>query len=385
MGDKLRITIITSPFSSIPPKSIGAVEKLWYYVAKIFVAKGHDVGLVSKRIDKNDKTGCNDDGICVRYINGFKSQKHILVTIFFDFFYSVKALCYFQKSDVLIMNTFWTPILCPLFKNKYKVAMYNVQRFPKKQFFLYKKVDRLSCVSLAVKSALAVQTPSVAHLLKVINNPVDTEIFLSKPKDNIDDVIRILYSGRIHPEKGLDILVKAFCKLKNEFSNICLTLVGAYDIARSGGGKEYVDYLVSLAQGNKINFVDAIYNPKSLCEEMQQHDIYIYPSVAEKGETFGVAPLEAMAAGIPTIVSALECFRDFAINSENALVFNHRTQTPDNELYEAIKTLIGNPELRKKISLNGAKTARENFSTEKIAEEYLEDFNNILKNKNEWK
>jgi glycosyltransferase involved in cell wall biosynthesis len=374
----MKITIITGPFGSIPPNTIGAVERIWYNVACNIVKKGHEISFVSKRYNQSDNNGINNDGIYVNYIKGFKSKKHIIQTIFFDFFYSIKALRIMKKCDVLVMNTFWTPILCILFKHKYKVSVYNVQRIPKRQFKFYKNVNRFSCVSIAVKNILEKQTPSVKKQLKVINNPVDTDVFRPVYKEH-NDGTKLVYTGRVHPEKGLDILVKSFCKLTEKYRNVCLSIVGARDIAHGGGGKEYINYLISLAGDNHINFVDPIYVPQQLCDEIISHNIFCYPSVAEKGETFGVAPLEAMATGIPTIVSALECFSDFVEDGENALVFNHRLPYPEIELYNAIQKLIENNDLRKKIGLNGAETAKR-FSTEKITDEYIQDFEHLLNN-----
>jgi glycosyltransferase involved in cell wall biosynthesis len=375
----MKITIITGPFSSIPPNTIGDVERLWYNIACVMTQKGHDIFFVSKRDSPIDQNGNNVDGIYVDYIKGFKSKKHIVRTVFYDFFYSVKALWQMKKCDVLVMNTFWTPVLCILFKYKYKVSVYNVERIPKGQFKLYKHVDRLSCVSIIVGDILAKQTPSVKNKIKIINNPVNTDVFYSKHNNRTDNFIKLIYTGRVHPEKGLDILVKSFCKLKAEYTNLQLSIVGARDIAHGGGGQEYINRLNSLAGNYKINFIDPIYMPQQLRDEIMSHDIFCYPSVAEKGETFGVAPLEAMATGIPTILSALECFKDFAKDRENALIFNHRSPRPEIELCDSIRKLIDNKDFREKIALNGAKTAKR-FSTEKIAEEYIQDFKYLLEN-----
>jgi glycosyltransferase involved in cell wall biosynthesis len=39
--------------------------------------------------------------------------------------------------------------------------------------------------------------------------------------------------------------------------------------------------------------------------------MFVYPCLAEQGETFGLAPLEAVACGAVPIVSDLSCFGDF--------------------------------------------------------------------------
>jgi glycosyltransferase involved in cell wall biosynthesis len=379
----MKITIITSPFSSIPPNTIGAVERLWYNMAKVFINKEHEVAFVAKRFDGNDKNGINKDKIYIDYIKGFSAKKHIFQTLFYDFFYSVRALFKIKKCDILILNTFWSPVLCIFFKKKFNISIYNVARFPKKQFFLYRFVDRLSCVSIAVMNALEKQTPSAKKQLKVINNPINTAVFYPVYKERNDNCIKLVYTGRVHQEKGLDILVKSFSILKKEYPNLQLSIIGARDIARGGGGIDYENHLKSLTGKYEVNFIAPIYDQCELRDEMANNDIFCYPSVAEKGETFGVAPLEAMATGIPTIVSKLECFQDFVKNGENALVFNHRIKNPEQELCKTIKILIKDKYLREKIAKNGAIIAKGNFNTEKIADEYLEDFQQLLNKKGE--
>lgn len=367
------ITIITSPFCPIPPHAIGAVEKLWFEVSEIFWEEGHEVRFISKR--PNNEV-MNDDK--VTFIKGYARTGSLVKDIFLDIIYSIHALLKIRKTDILVVNTLFAPLILPLFRWKFKRSVYNVARFPKKQFSMYCFVDRLSCVSEAVKIALIKQTPSAEKrgAVKVISNFINTKAFTYRD-EIISDKIKIYYSGRVHPEKGLDLLAKAYSILKKEYSNIKLYIVGARDIARQGGGEEYINELTAIA--SDIEWIDPIYNPNELCAEISKCNIYCYPSVAELGETFGVAPLEAMACGRATIVSALDCFKDFVHDGENALVFDHRAANAVELLTGKIKMLIESPNLRSRLGVAGAKTAKEDFSTEKIANLYLHDFEELLK------
>jgi glycosyltransferase involved in cell wall biosynthesis len=181
----------------------------------------------------------------------------------------------------------------------------------------------------------------------------------------------------VHPEKGLDILVKAFDTLKRtiKHTDIELRIIGARDIKHGGGGEAHIRFLKQNTPF-EIKFIDPIYNPKELSEEIANCHIFCYPSVAEKGETFGVAPLEAMAIGRATIVSDLDCFKDFVKDKKNAFVFNHRENGVEN-LTKALSNLITNRDLRVQIGIEAAKTAL-NFSNATIADLYLNDFTELL-------
>ena len=99
--------------------------------------------------------------------------------------------------------------------------------------------------------------------------------------------------------------------------------------------------------------------------------------MAERGETFGLAPLEAMAHGCPALVSALECFEDFIDDGKNGFVFNHRLPSAGDSLAARLKEILTRPELLATAGMNAYDTAKK-FSIEKVARAYLEDFQSLL-------
>jgi glycosyltransferase involved in cell wall biosynthesis len=103
----------------------------------------------------------------------------------------------------------------------------------------------------------------------------------------------------------------------------------------------------------------------------------VYPSLAERGESFGLAPLEAMAAGCATLVSDLHCFDDFVVDGENALKFDHRGAEPSNQLEAALAQMIGNQGLIGRLAATGIATAQK-FRTPVIAGKMLQDFQTLL-------
>lgn len=372
----MKITIITSPFGYIPPNGIGAVEKLWYDVGLEFTKQGHDVCFISKAYGYGKDCDTSvEHGVSYLFVRGYKRSLFFLDLIR-DFIYSLKALLRMKPCDILVMNTFWTPALCGLFRKKYKASVYNVERMPKGQFWLYPNVDRFSCVSQAVKKILFEQAPYLADKIKVISNPVNTVVYTYTEGEKADSSIVIMYHGRIHPEKGLDILVKAYDNLLAEYDNLALVLVGATSKAMGGGGYGFLRYLESLTH-RKIKFVDPISDTGQLSKMISSCDIYCYPSVAERGETFGVAPLEAMALGCPVIVSDLDCFKDFVEDGVNGFIFDHREKKAVEQLSFLIKQLIDDEQLCRDIGRRASETAK-NFSVANIAGSYLRDFNQML-------
>lgn len=367
----MRITILTGPFSSIPPYSIGAVEKLWYLVGGL-LSDNNNVVFVSKKV--GDAKGDNR----AIYIKGYERSGSWLKDFLLDFIYSLRALKAAPKSDIIILNSIWSPILFPLFKKKLHHALYNVARFPKKQLKYYSKVDCLACVSTAVYKAAISQSPQISNITCVIPNPVNTLIYNREfPKECSASPI-VVYSGRVHREKGLEILVKAIDCLNKGGLPVGLYVIGARDIANGGSGAAYIDDLNSLAESFDIKWIDPIYEPERLANEMDKGDIFCYPSIAEKGETFGVAPLEAMGLGLPTIVSDLDCFKDFVEDGKNGFVFDHKDKDSHLLVAEIISRLISDTLLYKSVSFGGIETSRR-FSVENIASMYYERIKDIVK------
>lgn len=367
----MRIGIITSPFGPLPPNALGAIERRWYYVGVCMNAKGHEVTFYSKK----DKCYNLADSVQITQINGYVRTKSVYGDIVKDFVFTLKSLFRLRQCDILVQNTFWAPILSPLVWWKYKKAVYNVARMPKGQFRFYKAIDQFSCVSEAVKEALETE---IGHSSKIVTvcNPLNLEYYKYSRKDIETDSVAIVYHGRIHKEKGLDLLCRATQILSLDYK-IRLNLIGPYETGKGGSGIEYVNMLKTLCPDVEISFPGGINDPQTLNEELSKCDIYCYPSIADQGETFGVSPLEAMGTGRPIVVSGLACFKDFIEDGKNGLVFDHHADNAVEQLAGQIKKLIDSSELRYELGMAAYRKAQE-FSVENITERYLRNFEHLL-------
>lgn len=373
---QMRITIVTSPFSCLPPTGIGAIEKRWFYVAREFADAGHSVTFVCKD-DQIARDG-QHPGFAFRAIRGYRRTGSKLKDVLLDFAYSLKAILASPRTDILVCNTFWSPFLCLLMPWKYGRVVYNVARMPKGQYRFFRHIDRLSCVSHAVAEELLRQSPARVAQVRVISNPINSEAFRYRPPPPESTRVNITYTGRVHPEKGLRLLVRAYGLLRRRHPGLTLTIVGATSVADGGGGEDYVADLQAIAGSHPFEWVPAISDPVRLAEWLGRADIYCYPSVAEAGESFGVAPLEAMAVGRPVVVSALDCFRDFIVDEETGLVFDHRGADPHISLATKLERLIGDAKLRQQLGQRASAIVHQRFSAAAIARRYLADFERLL-------
>jgi glycosyltransferase involved in cell wall biosynthesis len=115
----------------------------------------------------------------------------------------------------------------------------------------------------------------------------------------------------------------------------------------------------------------------ALARIYDQADLFVYPSISETGESFGIAPLEAMSRGVVPVVSDLAVFRDYLQPGINGMVFDHRAADADGKLAEAIAGLSSDPGCRSQIGSQARKTA-ESFSLQGVASRYLSLFERCL-------
>jgi glycosyltransferase involved in cell wall biosynthesis len=295
-----------------------------------------------------------------------------------DFLYAWRVRRRLPPADILITNTIWLPVL--IRGERVGNLCVHVARYPKGQMRLYRHAARLQTVSHAVAAAIDAEYPAVTPKVKVIpcylssDPPALADAEITAPREPW-----ILYLGRIHPEKGLDLLVAASGRFLAETNgNWRLKLAGPTATRMGGGGEAYKARLEAACAGfaEQVDWLGFMGNAElnAICRRSM---IFVYPSVAEKGESFGLAPLEAMSQGCVSIVSDLACFRDFITDDVTGLVFDHRSPDPAGALGAQLRRVAGDGALRQRLALAGYGKARE-FTKEKVAAQYLADFDELL-------
>lgn len=366
----MKINCVMGPFLPFPPIRGGAVERVWYDLCREFAKKGHQVTVISRRYG-DLPNNCILDGMTVIRVPSFDAPNSRILFRVYDIFYSLVAMFRLPKADITVTNTVFAPMI---YRHRRFGCIYvSVARFPKGQMWLYRRAARLQAVSRSVSDAIVVQTPSVASKVKVIPNCLSRE-FVNALASTSERQKTVLYTGRIAREKGLDILVRAFSEQGHRWPDWKLILVGPHEEAAGGDGIEFLKYLKQLAlrAGDRVEFREPVYDLKALVELYSSSEIFVYPSVAETGESFGLAPLEAMACGCATVVSDLRCFRDFVTENENALIFDHRVDAVNN-LSRSISELFDSSQLRRQLS-DRARLVADSFSPERVADQFTQDF-----------
>lgn len=373
----MKITIVQGAFLPVPPLMGGAVEKVWFGLGKEFAQRGHQVTHISRCYDF-----LPDDEMLegVRYLRvpGFDTPQSIALLKFEDLLYSLQVMRVLPEADILVTNTFWLPILVR--NQKHGAPYVHVARYPKGQMRFYRHAERLQTVSSPIANAILQEVPQSQSKVHVIPNPLPntienldiTQLFTQREK-------WILYVGRVHPEKGIELLLNAFQELLSYgIKDWKLVIVGPWKTKFGGGGEAYYKHLRKESQeiDRQIEWVGSVFDPLKLQSYYCRAALFTYPSLAERGETFGLAVLEAMAYGCPALVSDLKCFKDYIEDQVTGFIFNHQAQNPTVTFAEKLKELVNSQHQLMQVGLNGYKKAQ-NYTLPRVADLYLSDFESL--------
>jgi glycosyltransferase involved in cell wall biosynthesis len=377
----MKITILQGAFFPVPPKLGGAVEKLWYALGREFARRGHEVVHVSRQwgeLAVQERV----DGVLHIRVKGFDASVPSWRFRLADLIYSWRALRVLPKADIVVTNTFFSPLL--LNPKKHGHVYVSVHRFPRRQHKWYRTAVRFQCVSSAVAAALIEQSPECTSKTKVIPNFVSRVVDAQEVEDGWKERANVmLFVGRVHPEKGVDVLLRAFARLPPALqSSWRLVIVGPHEETLGGAGNAYMEDLKSTAQRLNIavEWVGSVFDAQRLNKLYASARLFAYPSLASQGEAFGLAPLEAMAQGTPVVVSQLHCFRDFVEQGRNGWTFNHAAASPETELGDALQKAISELSSRHNQFYNAALETAQRFTLEQVAGQFIEDFEALTAN-----
>jgi len=177
----------------------------------------------------------------------------------------------------------------------------------------------------------------------------------------------VLFLGRIHPIKGLDILARAFGKIARERKDVHLLIVGPDE----GGYRGEVErVLVSEGVIEKVTFTGMLTGKEKLAA-LSRADICVIPSYSE---VRSIVALEAMICGLPVIITR-QCHFPEVREARAGIVID-----PDSaQLAEAMVKLLDNTKLREEMGNNGKRLVMERFTWDKIADQMIGLYQRVLK------
>ncbi len=360
----MRLTIVTGFFLPVPPLRGGSTEKIWYRLALEFVRSGHFVTFISRAWPGFRYRECADGVNHIR-LNGADHKRSLISNLWHDFVWGIRVARALPVADVVVCNTVTLPVWLRWLKRSAGRVVAVIARKPKGHGRFYGNVDLFLSLSTAVTGALTRENPGLSDRIAPFPYPIDWPLHARASNERVgSDRVTIGYIGRIHPEKGLTLLLDACAELgkHDNLPRWRLVLVGPSAVAEGGRGDDYKRALLARIDPRlrpHVEFRPPEFDPTKLATLYAQMDIFCYPSIAERGETFGVAIAEAMAARCAPIVSDLECFRELVSTEKNGLVFDHRQPNAEISLATAIEKLLRDPVLRHNLAQRAQEHVRQ--------------------------
>jgi glycosyltransferase involved in cell wall biosynthesis len=243
-------------------------------------------------------------------------------------------------------------------------------------FFGYRLLSDASTV-IALNEVEAQQYRSMGvpdEKIAVIPNGIDLSEYAVLPprgsfkrKFDIPDRKKIvLYLGRIHKTKGVDLLVKAYAYIIKEMKYIDALLV----IAGPDDGylNEVKSLVASLGISNSVLFTGFISSEDKL-SALVDADVFVTPSFYGFPVTF----LEACATGTPIVTTTLGDTLEW-IKGNVGYVVQPKTEC----LARAVYRLIIDEKLHKILSRNSQNIVKTNFSIEKVIDKLEQLYNGVV-------
>jgi glycosyltransferase involved in cell wall biosynthesis len=321
---------------------------------------------------------------------------------FYHMFYGLRVALSIRASkyDVVIVNNFSQFAVIIKLLNPSATVCLNMQCEWLSQYAtagIERRVQNLDLIigcSEYITEAIKRRFPKSSAKCHTVYNGVDVDRFCpaahsSEPSDGSQ---RVLYVGRLSPEKGIDILIRAFKILAESRPTLQLDLVGGTnrglyiylcpdekdlavaslvkafygdrlsDMVRkqlTQGSHSYLDALAMLAAGDKrIVFHGGVSNEETP-DYYRQAAVLVFPSTWH--EPFGIPTVEAMACGLPVVSTYSGGIPEIVEHGRTGMLV---ARGEPQELALAIAQVLDNRDLAHGMGAAGRRRVIEHFSLE---------------------
>lgn len=167
----------------------------------------------------------------------------------------------------------------------------------------------------------------------------------------------ILYMGRLVYEKGIQHLISAMPKILNGYHDAKLLIAG-----KGGMIDDLRAQVEHMGIGNKVYFTGYL-NAKQVQKMYKCADVAVFPSTYEP---FGIVALEAMLAGVPTVVSDTGGLNEIIEHGVTGM----KSYTGNaNSIADSILTLLYDQQLCSIVSKNAKAKVKQEYNWNKIAQD----------------
>jgi len=253
-------------------------------------------------------------------------------------------------------------------------------------------VDSVIAVSDHIANTFRAAFPEYSGVVATVGNGVDVTHF--RPRSETDrspdnNKRRILFVGRISPEKGIHTLIEAFDEVARSFNDVELCIAGPqwvlspdfivslssdprvtallrfYDRWGRSTYREHIEDLIKRHRlHDRVRFLGNV-SHKDLVATYQSADVVVNPSLSE---SFGISVVEGMACGIPVVGTRIGGMCESILSGATGTLVE--ADAP-HELADALIGILGDSARAREMGLEGRERAVKLFSWTARAERLM--------------
>jgi glycosyltransferase involved in cell wall biosynthesis len=259
-------------------------------------------------------------------------------------------------------------------------GMENRRPFLKRRSFqmielqILRRAAAIHYTTEAERLEASVVHPGVAQLASFViplpvdppSTPVSAQDF-TKRFPNAAGRKVILFMSRLDPKKGIELLLQAFVSVREGEPESLLIIAG-------DGEDRYVQALRKLADELRIS-QDVLWTghlgPAEKAAALAAATVFVLPSYSEN---FGIAAAEALAAGVPCVLSDKVALAEKVQQGISAIIVPCEVTA----IAQAVSQLLSQPEIQEQMSERGREVAAQYFSARAVGEALLDRYQSII-------
>ena len=332
------------------PPHLGGMENCAAQIAEGFVNRGYTVAVYTSDIGSSQKAVvCSNPQIYY-----LKSLEFAHTPILFSLFFRLFALPHHSLIHIHISQAFIPEVVYGISKLRGipYIAHIHLDVDPTgpfgflletyKRWFLkrvLRSAAKIICLSEPQKKLIATKYALPLTSIVVIPNGVGESYFISR-KTCENAVPRMLFVGRMAPQKNLSLLIEAVSRMQ---TSVFLDIVG------DGEEKEHIEALIQKYRLRNIT-LHGKKTGQELIELYRSADLFVLPSLKEG---ISLSMLEALAAGLPVVASDSPEIRQ--ILGECGVLIQYPTAT---NYAEALDTVLADKDTLRKLGALSVQKAR---------------------------
>lgn len=368
-----------------PPRIVGGIARVVHDLSKRLIKDGHEVTVVTYK-DGDAPEYEDDKGVKVYRVNNYMINPSNFIdwVMQLNFNMIAKANEIIMREgtfDVIHAHDWLVAYSAKTLKNSYDIPIVStihateagrnsgihdeVQRYINDtEWLLTYESSEVIVNSHYMKEELQRLFGLPYEKINVVPNGVNITAFNGVERDYefrrqyaADNEKIILFMGRLVYEKGIQHLISAMPKILENYHDSKLIIAG-----KGGMIEELKAQVEHMGIGHKVYFTGYL-NAKQVAKMYKCADIAVFPSTYEP---FGIVALEAMLAGVPTVVSDIGGLNEIVEHGVNGM--KSYAGNP-NSLADSILALLYDPALCASVAKKARAKVRNEYNWTKIAQD----------------